>query len=142
MVRAAVVAIVATVSCVVVSGLGAQARPAPSPLPAPPAPQQAADRGVPLDRIVAVVGARAILLSEVLEEVNTLRSQGEAVPQDSVGQAALMKRVVGELIDNEVVVLVAKQFKSDVTDEDVARNVDDRFGDIRKRFRAGSSSVH
>jgi peptidyl-prolyl cis-trans isomerase SurA len=98
--------------------------------------QQVADKTVPLDRIVAIVGSRAILLSEVLEEVNTLRSQGEVVPQDSAGQANLMKRVINDLIDNEVVVLVAKNFKADVTDEDVAKTVDERFNDVRKRFKS------
>jgi len=72
----------------------------------------------------------------VLEEVNGLKAQGEVIPPDSVGQAALMLRVINELIDNEVVVQVAKGYKSDATDEDVAKNVDDRFADIRKRFKS------
>ena len=59
-----------------------------------------------LDRIVAVVGTRPILLSEVIEEVNSLRAQGQPVPQDSAGQVSLMRRVVNELVDNEVVVVV------------------------------------
>ena len=142
--RASLVAIVAAASCVaatcvVASGLGAQAVPVVPTVPAAaavtPAPQ-AADRGVTIDRIVAIVGTRAILLSEVLEEVNTLRSQGEPVPQDSAGQSALMKKVINDLIDNEVVVLVAKNYKADVTDEDVAKTVDERFNDIRKRFKS------
>ena len=128
--RASVIALVATASCLVTSELRAQAVP-----PVVPA-QPVADRGVTLDRIVAIVGTRAILLSEVLEEVNTLRSQGEPVPQDSAGQSALMKRVINDLIDNEVVVLVAKNYKADVTDGDVAKTVDERFNDIRKRFKS------
>lgn len=134
--RLTTAAFAAALSCAAVGTLQAQAaaaKPAPTPVTAP-AP--VAEKGATLDRIVAVVGSRPILLSEVLEEVNTLRSQGEVVPQDSIGQAALMKRVVNDLIDNEVVVQVAKQYKADVTDEDVAKNVDDRFNDIRKRFKS------
>jgi peptidyl-prolyl cis-trans isomerase SurA len=99
-------------------------------------PNLGPDRGVPIDRIVAVVGTRAILLSEVLEEVNTLRAQGQPLPPDSAGQAELMKKVISDLIDNEVVVSVARQYKADVTDEDVAKQVDERFNDIRKNFKA------
>lgn len=110
--------------------------------PVPAAPQavpsvQAADvRGVPIDRIVAVVGGRPILLSEVIEEVNTLRAQGQAIPQDSLGQLAMMKRVINDIVDNEVVVAVAKQYKADVTDEDVAKGVDDRYNEVRKNFKS------
>ena len=99
-------------------------------------PNLGPDRGVPIDRIVAVVGTRAILLSEVLEEVNTLRAQGQQLPPDSAGQAELMKKVISDLIDNEVVVSVARQYKADVTDEDVAKQVDERFNDIRKNFKS------
>jgi peptidyl-prolyl cis-trans isomerase SurA len=99
-------------------------------------PNMGPDRGVPIDRIVAVVGSRAILLSEVLEEVNTLRAQGQPLPQDSAGQAELMKKVISDLVDNEVVVSVARQYKADVTDEDVAKQVDERFNDIRKNFKS------
>ena len=56
-------------------------------------PNLGPDRGVPIDRIVAVVGTRAILLSEVLEEVNTLRAQG----QQHTAAQALIALVDGEL---------------------------------------------
>jgi peptidyl-prolyl cis-trans isomerase SurA len=107
------------------------------PTPVVPATQAVPEpRGLPLDRIVAIVGSRAILLSEVIEEVNSLRAQGQPVPQDSVGQLAMMKRVVNELVDNEVVVVVAKAYKADVTDEDVAKSVDERFSGVRKNFKS------
>ena len=53
-----------------------------------------------------------------------------------LGQAELMKKVISDLIDNEVVVSVARQYKADVTDEDVAKQVDERFNDIRKNFKS------
>lgn len=103
---------------------GAQARPAASPATQP------------LDRIVAVVGPRGILLSEVLEEVNGMRAQGQQLPSDSAGQAALMRRIINELVDNEVVISAARQYKASVTDEDVSKQVDDRYNDARKRFNS------
>ena len=65
-----------------------------------------------------------------------LRAQGQQLPPDSAGQAELMKKVISDLIDNEVVVSVARQYKADVTDEDVAKQVDERFNDIRKNFKS------
>jgi len=136
---------VATVATVAIAGSGlaaalhAQGTPPaarPPVAPAAQAAQGAEPRGVPLDRIVAIVGTRPILLSEVLEEVNSLRAQGQPIPQDSVGQFELMRRVVNELVDNEVVVVVARNYKADVTDEDVAKGVDDRFNDVRKNFKS------
>jgi peptidyl-prolyl cis-trans isomerase SurA len=89
-----------------------------------------------LDRMVAVVGSRPILLSEVLEEVNSLRAQGQQMPTDSAGQVAMMRKIISDMIDNEVVIAVAKQFKAEATDEDVAKTVDDRFADASKRFKS------
>ncbi len=107
-------------------------------LAAVPADAQGADPARPqtLDRVVAVVGIRPILLSDAMEEVNARRAQGEPMPSDSAGQAAMLRRIVNELIDNEVVITAARQYKADVTDEDVAKQVDDRFNDARKRFTA------
>ena len=93
-------------------------------------------RNVQLDRVVAIVGSRPILLSEVLEEVNQLRAQGQPMPSDSAGQATMMLKVINDLVDNEVVVVVAKNYKADVTDEDVAKQVDDQLANVRKNFKS------
>lgn len=110
---------------------GAEAR-AQAPAGAPAA-QQAGKRQS-LDRSVAIVGNKPILLSEVLEDLNARRQQGMPFPPDSAGQVALMKQLVSEMVDNEVVIEVAKQYKADVKDEDVAKQVDERFNEARKRF--------
>jgi len=88
----------------------------------------------PLDRIVAVVGSRPILLSEAIEAVNALRAQGQAMPRDSAGQFALLRRVINDLIDNEVVITVAHNYKADVKDEDVTRDVEEQYNSARQRF--------
>lgn len=91
-------------------------------------------RAQPLDRIVAVVGSRAILMSEAIEEVNGMRARGQPLPSDSAGQMELLRRVINDLVDVEVVVRVAQQLKATVTDEDVARQVEDQYNGVRQRF--------
>jgi peptidyl-prolyl cis-trans isomerase SurA len=86
--------------------------------------------------MVAVVGARPILLSEVLEEVNSRRAQGLQMPTDSAGQVEMMRKIIDEMIDNEVVIAVAKLYKAEATDEDVAKTVDERYAEATKRFRS------
>jgi peptidyl-prolyl cis-trans isomerase SurA len=110
-----------------------EAQTQPPPVAAPAATQEPSRRQT-LDRVVAVSGSRPILLSEVLEDINAARAQGQPMPPDSAGQMAMMLRIINELIDNEVVIQVAKQYKADATDEDVAKQVDDRFNEAKKRF--------
>jgi peptidyl-prolyl cis-trans isomerase SurA len=116
--------------CAAVFATAVLAAVAPAQAPAP------APRRQTLDRMVAVVGTRPILLSEVLEELNALRQQGQVVPPDSAGQVAVMRKVINDMIDNEVVIAIAKQFKADATDEDVAKQVDERYNDATKRFKS------
>jgi peptidyl-prolyl cis-trans isomerase SurA len=115
------------------TALGAQGGGTP---PAVPAAAQEPARRQSLDRTVAVVGNKPILLSEVLEDMNARRQQGLVFPPDSVGQVKLMHQIISELIDNEVVIEVAKQYKAVATDEDVAKQVEERFNDARKRFNS------
>ena len=70
--------------------------------------QQPVSREIPVDQIVAVVGDHPILYSHVIEAVNARRAQGMKLPPDSAGQTAMMRRVVDELIDEEVLVQKAK----------------------------------
>ncbi len=100
--------------------------------PAAPAPTPSSSQ--PLDRVVAVVGSRAILLSDAIESVNAMRAQGTPMPRDSAGQFELLRRVINDLVDNEAVITVAHAYKAEVTDEDVARQVDDQYNESRKRF--------
>jgi len=99
-----------------------------------PAGGQPGVRVTPLDRVAAVVGTKPILWSEVIEEINSKRAQGLPMPQDSAGATALALATVNELVDQEVLVNVATQYKADVTDDEVARDVEQRFNQIRQRF--------
>src|SRR5918992_486564 len=106
----------------VVSAAGAQGGTAPPASAAPSAMGAGDDRLV--DRIVAVVGTEPITLSQLYTAVNERRAQGLQLPSDSAGQAAIARQVLGELVDEEVLVQKAREAKVEVTDEEVNATVD------------------
>lgn len=90
---------------------------------------------MPIDRVVAVVGTRTILWSEVVEAVGQRRARGEEVPQDSVGQLEYARKLVQELIDEEILVTRALQDTSiTVADADLATTVDEQLKRLRGNF--------
>lgn len=91
-------------------------------------------RTVDVDRIVAVVARRPILMSEVLERVNLARSQGMQVPADSAGQMRVAREILEQLVDEEILVTVATEYKLEVSEADVSSRVDRSITDIRGRF--------
>ena len=97
--------------------------------------QQLVSREIPVDQIVAIVGDKAILYSNVIEAVNARRAQGMKLPPDSAGQAAMMRRVVDELIDEEVLVQKAKGEKVVVADADIATGVESQIKRVRSQFQ-------
>ena len=91
----------------------------------PPAPVGAAsDTAVALDRIVAVVGAQPILLSDVFTEIGYRRQQGMAAPRDEAELQRVVRQVVDDLVREELLVAEAKRQAVEVTDEDVAPQVE------------------
>ena len=103
------------------------------------APMAAADTGraeIPVNRIVAVVGSMPILWSDVLQVINQRRAQGLKLPTDSLEQIALARTVVGELVDEEVLLLKAKDEKVEITDDELAPNVDRQVKRIRDGFKS------
>lgn len=106
-------------------------------LAAPVAAQEGARtfQVVDVDRVVAVVAKKPILMSEVLERVNLARAQGLQIPRDSAGQMEVARQLLEQLVDEEVLVTVAKEFKIEVSDADVAAQVDRSITDIRGRFQ-------
>ncbi|MFI5280426.1 MAG: peptidylprolyl isomerase [Gemmatimonadales bacterium] len=104
--------------------------------PAPAARDATAQSGPQLlDRVVAVVGDRPVLLSEVDEKINEARQQGLQVPQDSAQVMVLRRQMLGNVIDEE---LVYQQAKSDtsitVTDAEVQTAVDEQARNVRNQF--------
>ncbi len=91
---------------------------------------------IPVDRIVGVVGAHAILWSDILEELSQRRAQGLQVPEDSTAQLALAHSILQEMIDVEVMVQRARADTSiTVADADLANTVEQQMKRLRDQFK-------
>jgi peptidyl-prolyl cis-trans isomerase SurA len=91
---------------------------------------------LPIDRVVAIVGDQPLLWTDVVTSINQRRAQGLQVPADSVGQAALARTVLGELIDEEILVQKAKEMKLEVTDAEITSSADRQIKQIRSQFKS------
>ncbi len=89
---------------------------------------------LPIDRVVAVVGDQTLLWSDVVASINQRRAAGLQLPPDSAGQAALAKSVLGDLVDEEILVQKAKELKLEVTDADIASAADKQIKQARGQF--------
>ncbi|MGH8631873.1 MAG: SurA N-terminal domain-containing protein, partial [Burkholderiales bacterium] len=99
------------------------------------AAQQRAAGQQNIDGIVAIVGTRPILWSEVMEIIGQERAQGKRVPDDSAGAAAYATTILNNLIDEEVLLQRASGDTSiTVADADVAQTVDRQIQQIRSQF--------
>ena len=102
----------------------AQDSAAVAPAAPPQAPAPSGPDTVDLDRIVAIVGTHAILLSDVFTEINYRRAQGMPMPQDSLGVERLMREVTDELVSAELLVAEANRLEVEVSDADLKREID------------------
>jgi peptidyl-prolyl cis-trans isomerase SurA len=115
----------------VTATLGAQQRPTTPPPPPPPPAEQT------LDRIVAVVGTRPILASQIDEEMVQQQAQGMTLPTDSAGLAAMRRQVLDRLVDQEILVQQAERDTSiKVTDQEVLDQVEQTYQNVRKQFQS------
>ena len=99
--------------------------------PAPAGPL----RNIEVDRIVAVVGNTPVLFSEVLEQINFHRANGREIPADSAGQMAIAREVLGEMVDQEILVNLAREYKIEVPESEVSDQVEQRVTRVRGQFR-------
>jgi len=89
----------------------------------------------PLDRIVAIVGTRPILASQIEEEMVQQQAQGAQLPTDSAGLAAVRHQILDRLIELEVLVQQAERDTSiKVTDQEVLDQVEQTYQNVRKQF--------
>jgi peptidyl-prolyl cis-trans isomerase SurA len=96
-------------------------------------PRAAADQT--LDRIVAIVGTRPILASQIEEEIVQQQAQGQTVPTDSAALAVLRRQVLDRLIELEILVQQAERDTSiKVTDQEVLDQVEQTYQNVRKQF--------
>ena len=114
----------------------AQNTPPGAPAGARP-PQTAADSGdLPVDRVVAVVGDRPILLSELTEELSERRARGLKIPPDSAGWMETARGVLQEMIDEEAIVQHALRDTSvHVSENDVTSAADQQVKRVRSQFK-------
>ena len=132
---------------------GGADRPAAAPTPAPaaaPAPAPAAAAAAPapagppgplrdtsfvVDKVVAVVGNRPILASQVDEEIFSRQSQGLKPPSSPEELAELRKQVIQSIIDEELMVQEAERDTTiKVTDQEVADGVEQQIKKVRSNF--------
>ena len=113
------------------AALAAQATPT-----APAAMRPLHDTTIVTDRVVAVVGNRPILLSQIDEEIFTRQSQGGLkLPETESGMDSLRQSVMSDIIDEELLVQEAQRDTTiKVTDEEVVQGVEQQVKNVRSRF--------
>lgn len=89
---------------------------------------------LPIDRVVAIVGDQPLLWSDVLTAINQRRAQGMQLPADSAAQQALARQVLGDLVDEEILVQKAKEMKLEVTDADITAGADRQIKQAHSQF--------
>jgi peptidyl-prolyl cis-trans isomerase SurA len=94
-----------------------------------------ADTVVVVDRVVAVVGNRPVLASQVDEELFSRQAQGAELPQDPKQLDALRREVVSSIVDEELLVQqAARDTTIEVTDQEVADGVEQQVRKVRGNF--------
>lgn len=89
---------------------------------------------VPLDRIIAVVGDHPILASEVEERLLVGQQAGQ-VPTDSAARQALRKKIVQQMINEELEVQQAIRDTSiKVTDQEVQDQVEQQVKSVKAQI--------
>ncbi len=93
-------------------------------------------RELPVDKVIAVVGTKPIMWSEVQEYINFQRQNPNVrIPEDSAGFLAYAREVISDLVDQEVLIATAKQYKIEVTDAEVLEAVERGMKDVRSQFK-------
>jgi peptidyl-prolyl cis-trans isomerase SurA len=88
-----------------------------------------------VDRVVAVVGNRPVLASQVDEEIFSRQSQGAKLPTDPSGLRSVRGEIISSIIDEELLVQQAQRDTSiKVTDEEIAKGVEEQVHKVRTNF--------
>ncbi len=90
-----------------------------------------------VDRVLAVVGNRPVLASQVDEELFSRQSQGVKLPDNAEGLRAVRQQIVSSIIDEELLVQEAMRDTSiKVTDEEIASGVEEQVRKVRTNFKS------
>jgi peptidyl-prolyl cis-trans isomerase SurA len=88
-----------------------------------------------VDRVVAVVGNRPVLASQVDEELFSRQSQDHKLPTTPEGLNGARQQIVSSIIDEELLVQQAQRDTSiKVTDEEIATGVEEQVKKVRTNF--------
>ncbi len=95
----------------------------------------AGDTTFMVDRVLAVVGNRPVLASQVEEEIFSREAQGAQLPTDPEGVKAVRQQIVSSIIDEELLVQQAQRDTAiQVTDEEIASGVEEQVRKVRGNF--------
>ena len=88
------------------------------------------------DRIIAIVGNKPILLSEVDEQITVrMQQQNQKPPSDTAQLNPMRRQLIQELIDEELLYQIALTDTTvRVTDEQVNAAVDEQIRNVRRRY--------
>ena len=90
-----------------------------------------------VDRIVAVVGTKPILASQLEEELVQQQAQGRQLPTDTVALARLKREVLNQMIEVELLVQQAQRDTSiKITEQEVLDQVEQSYQNVRKQFNS------
>ena len=90
-----------------------------------------------VDRILAIVGPKPILASQVEEQLVLAQAQGMKVPDDSAGREALRRQVLSQMVEEELLVQQAQRDTTiKVTDQEVQDQVEQTVQNVKKQFAA------
>ena len=102
---------------------------------APAAAQGRAATAHAVDRVVAVVGTKPILASQVEEQLVLAQSQGAKIPEDSAARDAARRQILSQMVDEELLVQQAERDTTiKVTDQEVQDAVEQTVQNVRKQF--------
>ena len=97
----------------------------------------AAQAPSPIDRIVAVVGVRPILASQIDKEIVRFEAQGGQLPPDSAGRAKMRRQILDRMVDEELIVQQAQRDTTvKVTEQEVLDAVEQTYQNARKQFNS------
>ncbi|HEX4600903.1 MAG TPA: peptidylprolyl isomerase [Gemmatimonadales bacterium] len=89
----------------------------------------------PVDRILAIVGQRPILASQIEEQLVLAQSQGTKIPEDSAGRAAARRQMLSDMVDEQLMVQQAERDTTiKVTDQEIQDNVEQTVQNVKKQF--------
>ncbi|MGH7548962.1 MAG: foldase protein PrsA [Gemmatimonadales bacterium] len=101
------------------------------------AAQQDAAAARPVDRLLAIVGSKPVLASQVEEQLVLAQSQGLKVPNDSAGRDAVRRQILAQMVEEELLVQEAQRDTTiKVTDQEVQDAVEQTVQNVKKQFTA------